>query len=451
MDTIDDRHDGPSPLGEATQPPLPDLAAGQRYGLGATWALLGVMWYQGLTLPLLAVASPWIALRFGLDARAVARLFALMSLSAVITFAGGRLADRIGRRRLLLGCLLLASAMAVCAALARSVVIFAICELVRFSTVGAVANSAIALFAEAAPDSSARAGALGKAGMAAAAGGASLLAVIPIIMRMGNSFPLTFGLAACGVLFVPAVLHWVPESARWARAQDAGTVATSSPVGVLTRRWARRAIALLAAALLSGAEGAAVGGWSYYYGVSIQGMSPGSMSTWSLIATAVGFAGFRAGTLAAERFGRIPTVVGFGLMHQAAALWLYLGPPKHFSDISLWIGLGLCFSGFGASASGIAKATATVELFPTSLRVTMLGWIALAGAIATGCSNMLVSVLILPLGGLPRAIALLSLSGVAGLIVFGLCVDETRGLSLDDAAFEQEARLPGGQTRMRET
>ena len=398
------------------------------------------MWYQGLTIPLLAVASPWIALRFGLDARAVARLFALMSLSAVFTFAGARLADRIGRRRLLLGCLLLASAMAVCAALSRSVVTFAICELLRFSTVGALANSAIALFAEAAPDSSARAGALGKAGMAAAAGGASLLALIPIIVHTGHSFRLTFCLAASGALFVPAVLRWVPESARWERAHDAGSVATSSLFGVFSGRWARRATALLGAALLSGAEGAAVGGWSYYYGVSIRGMSPGSMSTWSLIATAAGFAGFRAGTLAAERFGRIPTVVCFGLLHQAAALWLYLGPPNHFSDAALWIGLGLCFSGFGASAAGIAKATATVELFPTSLRVTMLGWIALAGAIATGCSNMLVSVLIHPLGGLPRAIALLSLSGVAGLLVFGVWVDETRGLSLDDAAFEPEPR-----------
>ncbi|HVU52278.1 MAG TPA: MFS transporter [Polyangia bacterium] len=408
---------------------------------GSSWALLGVLWYGGLTLPLLTVESPWIALRFGLDTRGVARLYALMSLSAALTFLGGRLADRIGRRRLLVGCLVLTSAMAVCAALARSIVAFAACELLRFATVGAIANSAIALLAEAAPDSAARVRAVGKAGMAAAAGGASLLVLVPILVDLGQSSRAAFAVAAGGALFVPAVLRWVPESARWERAQTSGAIAGSSVFGVFRGPWSRRAVAVLGAALLSGVEGAAVGAWAYYYGVTVVGMSARSMSAWSLVATAAGFVGFRLGASSAERFGRVRTAVGFGLVHQAAALWIYLGPPRHVSSAALWIGLGLCLSGLGASASGMAKQTASVELFPTAERVTILGWVVLAGTIATGCSNLLVSALIGPLGGLPRAVALLSLSGVVGLIVFGLRVEETRGLSLDDAALEPEPDL----------
>jgi MFS family permease len=424
----------------AIEPPEP--AAGAPYGRAATWALLGVMWYGGLTLPLLAVESPWIALRFDLDAQAVARLYALMSLSAVLTFAGGRVADRIGRRRLLVACLVIASAVAVLESFARSAVAFAICELLRFSTVGAIANCAVALFAEAAPNSSARVGAVGKAGMAAAAGGASLLLLTPLLAKLGHSFRPAFAVAAGGAAFVLPVLLWVPESEHWKHARATGSIARSSIFGVFTGHWSRRAVAVLGAALLAGVEGAAVGGWSYYYGVSVRHMSPGSMSAWSLVATAVGLLGFRVGALSAEKFGRVRTVVQFGLVHQAAALWIYLGPPGRFPSVPLWIGIGLCMSGLGASASGIAKSTVSVELFPTPLRVTILGWIALAGAIATGCSNLLVSTLIGPLGGLPRAIALLSLSGVASLIVFGVWVDETRGLSLDDAALETEADLP---------
>jgi AAHS family benzoate transporter-like MFS transporter len=429
-------------------PPLPpDPAVSRRRRRLATWALLGVTWYGGLTLALLAVESPWIAQRFGLDARGVARLYALMSLSALLTFVVGRLADTIGRKRLLVGCLVFASAMALCEALARSVVTFAICELLRYSTVGAIANCAIALFAEAAPDSSERVGALGKAGMAAAAGGASMLVLVPILVRLGHSFRPAFLVAVGGALFVPPVLRWVPESEHWKRARRAGAVAKSSVFGVFQGRWSRRAIAVLGAALLGGVEGAAVGGWSYYYGVTVAGMSPRSMSIWSLVATAAGFVGFRVGTLAAERLGRVRTVVTFGLLHQAAALWIYLAPPDRLFSISSSIGLGLCLSGFGASASGIGKTTASVELFPTPLRVTILGWIALAGAIATGFSNLLVSVLIFPLGGVQRAIAFLSLSGVAGLIVFGLGVEETRGLTLEDALEPTdlpEHRLPDG-------
>jgi hypothetical protein len=278
--------------------------------------------------------------------------------------------------------------------------------------------------------------------MAAAAGGASLLVLIPILVAVGHPFRAAFAVAGAGALFVPPVLRWVPESERWRHARASGAIARSSLFGVFRGHWGRRALTVLGAALLSGVEGAAVGGWSYYYAVSVVGMSPGSMSAWSLGATASGLLGFRLGTLAAERFGRVRTAVAFGLLHQAAALWIYLGPPHDYGSVPIWIGLGLCLSGLGASASGIGKQTASVELFPTSLRVTILGWIVLAGAIATGCSNLLVSVLIGPLGGLPRAVALLSLSGVAGLIVFGLGVEETRGLSLDDAALETEADAP---------
>jgi hypothetical protein len=278
--------------------------------------------------------------------------------------------------------------------------------------------------------------------MAAAAGGATLLALIPVLVRLGHSFRAAFALASAGALFIPPVLRWATESERWNRARRAGSIAKSSIFGVFRGPWSRRSIAVLGAGLLGGIEGAAVGTWSYYYAVSVVGLSPRSMGVWSLIATGAGIVGFRVGALTAERLGRVRTAVGFGLVHQAAALWIYLGPPKHVSHVSLWIGIGLCLSGLGASASGVGKSTASVELFPTPLRVTMQGWIVLAGAVANGCSNLLASVLISPLGGLPRAIALLSLSGVAGLIIFGVGVQETRGLSLDEAALEADAGLP---------
>src|SRR5262249_46645068 len=177
-----------------------------------------------------------------------------------------------------------------------------------------------------------------------------------------------------------------------------GLVERSSAFDVFHGRWSRRAVAVIVASLLGGVEGAAVGAWSYYYGVSVIGISPQVMSLWSVLATIVGFGGFRAGAWAAEAYGRVPTVVAFGLLHQAAALWLYLGPARHSFNPALWIGSGLCVSALGASASGIAKSTASVELFPTQERVTILGWIALSGAIATGGANMLVSVLVGPLG-----------------------------------------------------
>lgn len=404
----------------------------------ATVVLLVVMWYQGVATPLLAVASPWISRRFSLDARALARLYAIMSVSALITFGSARLADRIGRRRLLVACLALTSVAAAFAVFARSIGAFTLWEFLRFSTAGAIANSAYALLVEAAPDSSARAAVLGKAGMAAAAGGASLLVLMPLFAKAGHTYRWAYGLATAGALLIPVLLSRVPESRHWQRALASGALKRSSVLGVFRGRWSRRAVAVIAASLLGGVEGAAVGAWSYYYGVVVVGVSPQAMSLLSVVATAVGFVGFRAGAWAADKYGRVPTTVGFGLLHQAAALWIYLGPPRHHWSASIWIGFGLCVSALGASGSGIAKSTASVELFPTPVRVTILGWIALSGAVATGLSNLMLSRIVAPLGGVSHAIALLSLSGVVGLLIFGSLVDETRGLTLEQAAFESE-------------
>jgi hypothetical protein len=277
--------------------------------------------------------------------------------------------------------------------------------------------------------------------MAAAAGGASLLALMPLAAHLPHNFRWMYAGAAGGIALVPALWRWVPESARWEHARAQGSLGSSTVLDVFAAPWLRRTVAIVGASLLGGVEGAAVGSWSYYYGVTVVGVSPASMSAWSLAATAAGFGGFKLGEGFAERLGRIKTAVAFGLLHQAAALWLYLGPPHGFALPASWLGLGLCASAVGASASGTAKSTAGLELFPTPLRVTLMGYIALAGAIATGVSNLLISILAGPLGGLSRAVALVSFSGVLSLAVFGFGVDETRGRTLEDSAAEPEQPL----------
>src|SRR4051794_39014080 len=102
--------------------PTIETPSGGPAGRAASRTLLAIMWYQGLATPLLAITAPWIAVRFALDAVALARLYALMSLSALLTFGAARLADRIGRRSLLLICLTATSVMAVAAALSGSIV-----------------------------------------------------------------------------------------------------------------------------------------------------------------------------------------------------------------------------------------------------------------------------------------------------------------------------------------
>src|ERR1700746_1145344 len=71
--------------------------------------------YQGYNLSLAGVAAPWIATTFSLNQSELARLFAWMSVSAFGSLVLARLADRVGRRRIILLSLTLLPPVSLCA------------------------------------------------------------------------------------------------------------------------------------------------------------------------------------------------------------------------------------------------------------------------------------------------------------------------------------------------
>src|SRR5258708_22770788 len=96
--------------------------------------------YQGYTLSIVGVASPWIAKSFNLDEVKLAELFAWMGMSALGSLLLARLADRFGRRMVILGSLLLAPLFTAGAALAPNARIFAGCEVVVSGLLGGAAS-----------------------------------------------------------------------------------------------------------------------------------------------------------------------------------------------------------------------------------------------------------------------------------------------------------------------
>src|ERR1700692_1711194 len=92
-------------------------------------AIVLLLIYQGYNLSIVGVASPWIAKSFGLDQAKLAELFAWMSLSAFGSLILARLADRVGRRRIILSSLVLAPLCAVGAVMGRPAGPFAGSEL----------------------------------------------------------------------------------------------------------------------------------------------------------------------------------------------------------------------------------------------------------------------------------------------------------------------------------
>ncbi|MBI3759822.1 MAG: hypothetical protein HY269_08740 [Deltaproteobacteria bacterium] len=86
----------------------------------------------------------------------------------------------------------------------------------------------------------------------------------------------------------------------------------------------------------------------------------------------------------------------------------------------------------------VAANSAATELLPAALRSTMVGWQMIAGAVFSMLAQMAIAALIGPLGGLTNVVRYFALLGIPSAILFGLFIDETRGLPLDVAAKEEE-------------
>src|SRR5487761_2467697 len=92
-------------------------------------ALCGILAYQGYTMAINGIGAPFIAASFGLGDAGIARLCAWISPAAVGALLLLRLADRAGRRRVLLACTAatpVAALTAAALAAARHVVLFAL-------------------------------------------------------------------------------------------------------------------------------------------------------------------------------------------------------------------------------------------------------------------------------------------------------------------------------------
>ncbi len=85
-----------------------------------------------------------------------------------------------------------------------------------------------------------------------------------------------------------------------------------------------------------------------------------------------------------------------------------------------------------------APAASPFRSLPAALRTTMVGWQMITGAVFSILAQILIAALIGPLRGLTNVIKNFALLGIPSAVIFGLFIDETRGLPLEVAAREDE-------------
>ena len=84
----------------------------------------------------------------------------------------------------------------------------------------------------------------------------------------------------------------------------------------------------------------------------------------------------------------------------------------------------------------VAQNSAATELFPTALRGTIFGWIAIVTSLGALAAHISVALLAGPLGGLSVVVGYLALFGLPGALLYGFFIDETRGMTLEAASGE---------------
>jgi MFS family permease len=280
-------------------------------------------------------------------------------------------------------------------------------------------------------------------GLSGALGAGLCVVLMPLFVARGWSWRWHFIVAGAGIAMLPAMARLLPESSRWQHSNAAGITARAHFYDVFQPLYRKRSVTLIVCLLLGSISSTAANGFLYYHAVSVAKLSAGGASIVTLVGGGIGLFGFPVGAWSAERFGRVPTIVVFGIAITAGQLAYFLGPPANFAMPMLWLATGsLWFNACGNAGTVASNASAT-ELYPTALRGTMIGWFAIVGAIGSVVSNAAVAMLAERMGGTSIVVGALALVGIPAAILFGALIDETRGMALEasgkEAEFERSA------------
>ncbi len=372
-----------------------------------------------------------LAARAGLPVTVLGTGLAVIRLASLAAAPLTGLADRRGRRSVLLASAVAGLAVTVVAAASVGfwmfVALFAVARPLHTTT-----NNLAQVIAGETTTTQHRAQAM--ALITAGYGlGAGLSGLARAVLGEGRGFRPLFLLAAVPLLAIALYQRVLEEPARFQRVRAArGRVRSllRHPSAEVRRRLALLSAAAFALTLITGPGNSFV----FLYGESFLSMSRGQTAGILLAAGPVGLVGLVAGRALADRLGRVPSALATQLVITAAAVLTYSGGPE------LLVG-GYLLTILSAAATAPAVGAMATELFPTSVRATVTGVLAAVGVVGAVAGLVLFGWLADELGGFGLAAGALAVP-VAALTLLYLGLPETRGLELEESAPEDLSPLP---------
>lgn len=328
-----------------------------------------------------------VAESVGMSATTLGVGLALIRLAGAGSLWGASLADRLGRRRTLIGSVSLGLVLTLAAALMPTywsfVVIIALARPALSTT-----NALSVVVAAEETRMAGRTWAIAFVGAAYALGSGLISLLRGVFDGMG--FRLVLAVAALPVVLVPLLARNIEEPPAARRQVAPGRARIR--LGGLPRDLMPLVLKIcVLAAAISLVTGPAFS-YLFVYGENVLGVSPGYMAMLVLGAGASGMVGLLVGRAAADRIGRRATAAFSTVAVCGAGIIAYSG-----SVVSFTVGYLVAIA--ASAAFGPATGALVNEAVPTRYRGTTNGWAAAAGVVGA----------------------------VAGLALFGIVSDAVEG------------------------
>jgi len=384
------------------------------------WLLGLAIFYEGYGRAVIGVALPFVGDDLHATAAELSYALALVSIGSLAVLILGPLADRIGRRRLLLGSVALLALFGAATASARTLTGLVLWQgAARAFQEGALFAATVIAAEEMPAERRGTAhGLLGTVNTGGAGFPAFLLAGIAWSPGGWRGLCLV---SLLPVTFLPFLRRALPESRRWAAQRE--------PSRRLPRPYRRRLLAALAVTFLAMSYDVAAFTFASYVPVAEYHWSPAAVSALFIGAGGIGLPGWWVGGTLADRYGRRVAAGIFFIGLTIAEVAFFLGGSR-----ALWPAFAAMVFCQGGKTT-VVRAWAT-ELFPTSIRGAAAGWITAAGMVGGTCGLTLAGALAPMVGGIAPALAVIASAGVLAAVAAFLWLPETKGHELEVIAPE---------------
>lgn len=388
--------------------------------------LLGTtMFFDGYDRGVVLVALKQIRGTFGLTQSAASWWLALLYLGALPAVPLTRQADRLGRKRLLIGAVIGYTVATGLTALAPDAAAFAGAQFAAKLFLNAEAAIVWTMAAESLP-ARARGLGFGWLQMSSALGvGFGALAFGAIIHPLGLSWRWLYVLGLPPLLVVAWLRRRLPESARFEEAQRRGELARSWR-DIFRPPHLHWIVLVMGAGLLINLA-AQASGFAIDFLQTERGLSASAASFMLVAAGAPGIPLMLAAGAMSDRYGRRLVgclLAGLGVLGAMGFFWL----PGGVAVLLPCMVVMLC----GVLGAGPVLGAYTAELFSTAVRSQASAWVTVANVGGQALSFAVGGALVALSGSLSVSVTLLGIGPLLGLSLIAWKFPDTHGRELED-------------------